>query len=258
MRCSNRPMKASAYDTGTDEFAFDRVSAADTTPPLRREKRGRAFLHVATGSVTSSQENVMLTAPLTLPGEEWRPIPGYEGLYMASNLGRIRSLDRVVPCLRGTRIHRGRVLKQGAHPLGYMMVATCSHGERESHAVHRLVIRAFKGVPGEGMQTCHNDGNPANNHISNLRYDTTVNNHADKRKHGTLLMGEACAYSTITDDIVIEMRQRRASGESLPSLVKDYGMSKANISRICRGELWTHVGGPISKIYSRSLPHAPA
>jgi hypothetical protein len=197
--------------------------------------------------------------PLLGPCDEiWKDIPGYEGAYQASSLGRIKSLDRTVRNIGGTRVHRGRVLKQSQHSAGYMMVVTCCEGKTKSHAVHRLVIRAFNGLPEEGMQTCHNDGNPSNNRIENLRYDTIPNNHSDKRKHGTLRRGEACSFSTITDDIVIDMRHRRASGEPLPSLVKDYGMSKSNISKICRGELWTHVGGPISKIYSRSLPYALA
>ena len=30
-----------------------------------------------------------------LEGEEWRPVVGYEGQYEVSNMGRVRSLDRM-------------------------------------------------------------------------------------------------------------------------------------------------------------------
>lgn len=31
-----------------------------------------------------------------MQGEVWKDIPGYEGLYQASNMGQVRSLPRVV------------------------------------------------------------------------------------------------------------------------------------------------------------------
>jgi hypothetical protein len=192
-----------------------------------------------------------VTMKTKLDEEIWKDIPDCQH-YQASNLGRIRSLDRVVRNIGGTRIHRGKILKQSNHPQGYFMVATCHEGKVQMHAVHRLVIRAFLGLPDKGMQTCHNDGNPANNHIDNLRYDTVINNHKDKQKHNTIRCGEKCAWATTNNESVIAMRNRRAAGESLPSIAKDYNMSKANISRICRGELWKHVGGPITKLYDRN------
>lgn len=50
--------------------------------------------------------------------------------------------------------------------------------------VHRLVLEAFVGPCPSGCEGCHYDGNPANNIVSNLRWDTTKNNCLDKRRHG--------------------------------------------------------------------------
>lgn len=47
------------------------------------------------------------------------------------------------------------------------------------------MLTAFVGPRPDGMVTCHNDGNPANNNLSNLRWDTQSNNQLDAVKHGT-------------------------------------------------------------------------
>ena len=51
--------------------------------------------------------------------EEWRPIEGYEGFYEVSNLGQVRSLDRVVEDSRGERKLKGKLLKQLQKNAGY-------------------------------------------------------------------------------------------------------------------------------------------
>ncbi|WP_248099523.1 HNH endonuclease signature motif containing protein [Corynebacterium kefirresidentii] len=51
--------------------------------------------------------------------------------------------------------------------------------------VHRLVMAAFVGPCPDGMEVCHNDGNPANNYVGNLRYDTHQANYADMFIHNT-------------------------------------------------------------------------
>ena len=48
--------------------------------------------------------------------------------------------------------------------------------------VHRLVAEAFIPSLKEGLEVCHNDGNPANNRVQNLRWDTRSSNVLDLRK----------------------------------------------------------------------------
>lgn len=189
--------------------------------------------------------------------EEWRDIPGYEGAYQASTLGRVRSLNRIVRNVGGTRAHKGRVLKQSNHPNGYLSVVLCFGGKPTSKFVHALVIHAFLGAPSAGFQTCHNDGNPANNIISNLRYDTPQANHQDKRAHGTLLRGADVGGAKLTAIAVLAIRRRRAFGESLRQIAPAYGVSVANASRVCRGEIWAHISGPITKTTAKRYYHAP-
>lgn len=76
-----------------------------------------------------------------LPGEEWRAVPGYEGLYSASSLGRVRS-DRGG---RGTYV--GKVLKFGANLRGCPTVSLCKGGRLRTYLVHRVMTAAFMGAP---------------------------------------------------------------------------------------------------------------
>ena len=122
------------------------------------------------------------------PNEEWRAIPGYEGLYEVSDLGRVRALDRVVTERTGkVRKHRGRVMSQWigkAH--GYPCV-TLSDGSRKRHAlVHRLVAITFLGLPeDEGYEVCHQNGDRQDPRLVNLRWDSHSSNVFDRRLHGT-------------------------------------------------------------------------
>lgn len=116
--------------------------------------------------------------------EEWRPVPGYEGSYEVSSLGRVRSIPRVLTMRNGqTRTHPGRLLKP--RPAGrermHLQVVV---GGRPRY-VHRLVLLAFHGPAPAGMQGCHNDGNSKNNRLDNLRWDTGSNNRYDSVRHGT-------------------------------------------------------------------------
>ncbi len=69
--------------------------------------------------------------------EEWRFIPGYENLYSASDLGRIKSLF-----YRGRKGH-GILQQSNSH--GYLQVNLCKDGVKKSHVVHIAVCMAFLG-----------------------------------------------------------------------------------------------------------------
>lgn len=129
--------------------------------------------------------------------ELWRPVSGYEGLYEVSDHGRVRSLDRVcIYCRvdqysgRELTVHRhikGKLLRPGRMTAGHMSV---SLGRHNSIPVHTLVLTAFLGLRPEGMEACHNNGNPSDNRLPNLRWDTRSSNLHDAVRHGTKPIGE--------------------------------------------------------------------
>ncbi len=140
------------------------------------------------------------------PAERWRAIPGWEGFYEVSDKGRVRSVERIVPHGKvGTVRIRSRVLKQGAHRAGHLWVELCGPQGSGTRQVHQLVLEAFVGPKPEGMLTCHGDGNPQNNHLSNLRWGTQTDNMRDAIQHGTHR-----SFGLVTSDLRKENADGRA------------------------------------------------
>jgi hypothetical protein len=164
-------------------------------------------------------------------GEIWRDIPGYEGKYQASTHGRIRSVTREITQMSRygkpfTRTIRGRVLRPGPVVTGHLYVVL-GHGAHGT-PVHTLVALTFIGPRPAGLDVCHNDGNPKNNRLDNLRYDTRTNNILDTYKNGG-------AWRTLTSAQVAEIRAALAAGVVGQRLAEIYGVTGSCISSIRRG-----------------------
>ena len=121
---------------------------------------------------------------MTSTEETWLPVIGLEGLYEVSSLGRVRTVERLVPCgpgSKGVRHVRSIIRKVRPGKDGYLTVELC----RKTYRVHKLVAEAFVGPRPTAMDVCHNDGNPINNAVENLRYGTKAENQIDSVRHGT-------------------------------------------------------------------------
>ncbi|MDT8853028.1 NUMOD4 motif-containing HNH endonuclease [Pantoea dispersa] len=121
--------------------------------------------------------------------EKWSPVCGFEGLYMVSSFGRIKSLNRVVTQgKKCTYLKTGRILKQIKNDLGYYFVNLFGDGFKKTVKVHRLVALSFSTGAHPDLVVDHKDGNPRNNHFSNLRWVTRslnlMNIHKTSTKSG--------------------------------------------------------------------------
>lgn len=116
--------------------------------------------------------------------ERWLPVPEHEGLYEVSDYGRIRSLDRVSEYAGRRRRIRGRILRPRPMLSGHLQVHLAKDGVNENRLVHHLVLLAFVGPRPDAMEGCHNDGDPANNRVGNIRWDTRSANCYDRVRHG--------------------------------------------------------------------------
>lgn len=97
--------------------------------------------------------------------EVWKDIPGYEGFYQVSNLGRVRSHDSLMVHRSGKKyIRKGKILKYKDNH-GYLRVGLGGKNNQKWYFVHRLVYEAFIGHIPEGMQVNHIDENKKNNFI---------------------------------------------------------------------------------------------
>lgn len=118
--------------------------------------------------------------------ERWRKVVGFEASHEVSDRGRVRTIDRMVVRSNGFPFHvRSRILAQVPNAHGYLTTGISIAGRTRRVLTHRLVLSAFVGPCPRGMEGCHNDGNPGNASLDNLRWDTKLGNYADKKRHGT-------------------------------------------------------------------------
>jgi len=171
--------------------------------------------------------------------EQWRNIDGFPG-YDVSDMGRVRSYWKWSGPPNWWTISSApqRFLTGGARRYGHLWVTLSDdEGRKVQRGVHQLVLEAFVGPVPDGMETCHNDGNPTNNSLANLRYDTHRENTLDMVRHGT--------YMPESD--VVAIRERYASGDGASAIARAYGISTSHVTSICNGECYTPFGGPITK-----------
>ncbi len=121
--------------------------------------------------------------------EIWKDIPGYEGLYQASNLGRIKSLPkRKNGRCAGFYIMRERILKPQQSGYGYFFVrlATMNGGKINKEYVHRLVAVTFLPNFDNLPQINHKDEDKGNNRVENLEWcDAKYNMNYNNKAHRT-------------------------------------------------------------------------
>jgi hypothetical protein len=170
---------------------------------------------------------------------QWRTIPGFPE-YEVSEFGDVR---RCAPG-NSNACKVGKVLRPSkvGYKLCYYRFILMNDGQRHSMRAHRAVALAFLGEPPSPRhQIAHFDGNPSNNHFSNLRWATSSENAADKVRHGTQPIGERAGPLKFTRKSVINVRSGFAAGMSQRKLAALYGTSHSHISRIVKRKLWRHV-----------------
>lgn len=114
--------------------------------------------------------------------EEWRDIDGFEGCYQVSNIGRVKSLKRVVMRKDGKplTVHE-RILKAYKNEDGYLLVRLSGNGKERAASVHRFVAETFIPNPGNKPQVNHINEDKTNNCVNNLEWVTNIEN----VNHGT-------------------------------------------------------------------------
>lgn len=173
--------------------------------------------------------------------ETWKDIPEFRGSYQVSNMGRVRSVDRVVPCSDGSmRKYKGRVLKPYLNK-GYERLRLYNDNGVTNKLVHRLVLETFKPhVNMNDLQVNHIDGDKLNNHLTNLEWVTARDNMLHAYDIGLMSnrAGERNPSAKLSNADVLEILQRLDAGELHEDIALDYGMSRRSISYINEGTTW--------------------
>lgn len=114
--------------------------------------------------------------------EMWEDIKGYEGIYKVSNLGKVKSIERIaVKKYRNNRKVNERILKPSKIK-GYLYVKLYKNNKCKSISIHRLVAQAFISNPNNYKEVDHLDTNPQNNSYDNLRWCTHKSNFLENKR----------------------------------------------------------------------------
>ncbi len=123
---------------------------------------------------------------------------------------------------------------------GYGQIAV--PGTRKSVPVHRVAYETWIGpIPDDQPIVRHKCDNPPCINPEHLEIGTQADNVQDKVVRGRCIRGESLSWAKMTDETVLEMRQKFSSGISRAILAKQYGISWSMADKICSGKSWTHL-----------------
>jgi hypothetical protein len=105
--------------------------------------------------------------------EIWRDIEGYEGIYQVSNLGNVKSLERLS---MQNHLLKEKILKPRKITDGYLSVSLCKNNKVKQFSIHRLVATAFISNSSNKPYINHIDCDPSNNNVDNLEWVTQKEN----------------------------------------------------------------------------------
>lgn len=168
--------------------------------------------------------------------ELWLPIPGYEGRYEVSDMGRVRSYAN-----RWGRTPSPHVLSAKLTHKGYERLQIRSNGTERNVGVHCLVLLAFVGPRPAGYHAAHLNGNPGDNRLVNLAYVTPQINYAHSVQHGTATIGSRHGGAKLHERDIPAIRARISTGESHKVIARAFGVSDSMIDYIALGRYWKHV-----------------
>lgn len=164
--------------------------------------------------------------------EQWKDIKDYEGLYQVSNMGRIRSLDRLVKGGYGCqKLIKGKIIKPYEAPSGYYKLSLYSHRKREMVYVHKTVAENWLPNPDNLPCINHKDENKKNNSVDNLEwcsysYNNTYNG---KQKITAEKTSKAVYQYSLSGELIKEWK-------STMDIQRSTGYLNGNIGKACRGK----------------------
>lgn len=169
--------------------------------------------------------------------EIWKDIEGYEGRYLISNKGRVKSLYDRCKAMAKDSIMATKLCK------GYPAVNMYNDKLiKKTLLIHRMVAKAFIPNTDNKPLVNHIDGNKRNPEVSNLEWST----YSENGIHAYKVLGKSCNFTGRTggdsysakkvdqfslDGVFIK------SWDSGADIQRYYGFKSSSVSRCCSGEL---------------------
>ena len=177
---------------------------------------------------------------VSLAGEVWLAIVGYDGKYEVSNMGRVRTYHMYgswdkrngVPQLR----RPGRKNK-----IGHLFVWLWKDGHHESRSIHELVLTMFVGPRPDGHEGAHLNDTPADNRLTNLAWVTHAENMRQMSERNRSNRGERASWAKLTDESVRDIRRRMQRGEQIKAIARSLDMAYLTVYYAATGRSWAHI-----------------
>jgi len=173
--------------------------------------------------------------------EEWRHIKGYEGMYLISSLGRVKSLPRVKVRSNG-RPHtiKERILKPALDSSGYLRVALSKDRKLTTLKIHRIVAEHFYTIE-VNKEVNHIDGDKTNNSVENLEWVTRSENvkHAFDIGLANSMRGSNNPTSKIDELTALTVKTFIESKYKLKYISDKLGISYNIVKDISRKRTWS-------------------
>lgn len=167
--------------------------------------------------------------------ELWGIIPGYEGLYNVSSMGRVYSVSE------------NRILHPTLHRTGYYYVGLTKNGQRKQFRVHRLVAEVFcpNDDPDQKVMVNHKNENKADNRAENLEWCTAAYNinygTCIERRKAALEKGVVCL--NFNGEEVARYKSVAEANRALGKPASDNSICRACMGklRVAFGRKWRYV-----------------
>ena len=177
--------------------------------------------------------------------EIWKEIEGYEGYYLISTFGRVKSQSRKIynDGIKGKNkfyISKEKIINGRIDQNGYLRVALCKNNKQQDYSIHRLVATAF--IENLENKPCinHKDGNKLNNSFDNMEWVTLKENikHAWRTGLSSARKGTKSNFSKLTEDDIKNIFSLREQGLTQQAIADQVGCTRSNISYILNKKTW--------------------
>ena len=183
--------------------------------------------------------------------EIWRVVPWSNGLYYASNLGRIKRIEGVVrnrpSNIDGYRKTGGKILKQKTKRNGYMEVNMYIEPQKSKMCyVHRAVYFSFNPTADFSLQINHINLDKSDNALINLDLVTPSENIKHAYENGKInlpkgRLGESATNVKLSKNDVISIREIYKQTKAVTRIAKLFNISKTQVQRIVKRKSWSHI-----------------